>query len=215
MRNLDNTARVNTNVIANLFSIVRDFVIRSHGMFGDMTRDIFWLNVTIHSQSKIYMAVRQLEFSLLQLILQVDELIGAIQCILGGRLPMTLVNPWFFTKYYEMCLQLPENHELIAGIKWSNMCYYYEVFKATVVGNTHGMKIILNMPLKSVNQHFILYKLIVMPKRVSEDKFIKYLPEFCYFGLSVSRRDYILLTAADLMQCPTGTITVCPSNTAL
>ena len=54
-----------------------------------------------------------------------------------------------------------------------------------------------------------------MPKRVSEDKFIKYLPEFSYFGLSVSRRDYILLTAADLMQCTTGRITVCPSNTAL
>jgi len=54
-----------------------------------------------------------------------------------------------------------------------------------------------------------------MPKRVSEDKFIKYLPEFSYFGLSVSRRDYILLTAADLMQCTTGTITVCPTNTAL
>jgi len=54
-----------------------------------------------------------------------------------------------------------------------------------------------------------------MPKRVSEDKFIKYLPEFSYFGLSVSRRDYILLTAADLMQCTAGRITVCPSNTAL
>ena len=37
----------------------------------------------------IYMPVRQLEFSLLQLILQVDELIAAFQCILGGRFPMT------------------------------------------------------------------------------------------------------------------------------
>jgi len=54
-----------------------------------------------------------------------------------------------------------------------------------------------------------------MPKRVPEDKFIKYLPEFSYFGLSASLRDYILLTAADLMQCTTGRITVCPSNTAL
>ena len=54
-----------------------------------------------------------------------------------------------------------------------------------------------------------------MPKRVSEDKFIKYLLEFFYLGVSVSRRDYILLTAADLMQFTTGRITVCPSNTAL
>ena len=90
--------------------------------------------------------------------------------------------------------------ELIAGTKCSNIYYYYDVIKATVVGNTHGMKIILIIPLKSVNQHFILYKLIVMPKRVSEDKFIKYLPEFSYFGLPISRRDYILLTASDLTQ---------------
>ena len=157
MRNLDNTARVNTNVIANLFSIVRDFVIRSHDKLGYMTRNILWLNVTIHSQSEIYMAVRQLEFSLLQLILQVDEVIGAIQCILGGRLPMTLVNPLVLHNVLRnVSLQLPENHDLIAGTKWSNIYYYDEVIKATVVGNTHGLKIILSIALKSVNQHFIL-----------------------------------------------------------
>ena len=55
---------------------------------------ILWLNVKIHSQSEIYMAVTQLEFSLLQLIQQVDVLLSSIQSIFGGRLPMTLVNPW-------------------------------------------------------------------------------------------------------------------------
>ena len=77
------------------------------------------------------------------------------------------------------------------------------------------MKIILSIPLKSANQHFTLYKLIIVPKRVSKDKFIKYLPEFSYVGLSVSQRDYVLLTSADLTKCSTGRITVCPINTAL
>jgi len=54
-----------------------------------------------------------------------------------------------------------------------------------------------------------------MPKRVSEEKLIKYLPAFSYFGLSVGRRDYILLSAADLMQCTTGRIAVYPINTVL
>jgi predicted ester cyclase len=45
---------------------------------------------------------------------------------------------------------------------------------------------ILGIPLKSANQRFTLYKLIVMPQQVSKVKFIKYLPEFSYFGLSVS-----------------------------
>jgi len=42
MRNVDHTARVNTNAISNLSSIVRDFVIGSHDRFGDMTRVILW-----------------------------------------------------------------------------------------------------------------------------------------------------------------------------
>ena len=49
-----------------------------------------------------------------------------------------------------------------------------------------------------------MYKLIVMPKRVSEEQFINDLLEIFYFGVSVSQRDHILLTAADLMQCTTG-----------
>ena len=71
------------------------------------------------------------------------------------------------------------------------------------------------IPLKSANQHFTLYKLIVMPQGVFKDKFTKYLPEFSHFGLSVSRQDYILLTSADLMHCTTVRFTVCPINTAL
>jgi len=113
--------------------------------------------VTINNQSEIYVAVRQLEFSLLQLILQVDELIDILRCILGVRLPMTLVNPLvLYNVLRNVSLQLPENHEVIAGTKWTNIYYYYNVIKATVVGNTHEMKIILNLPLKSVNQHFIM-----------------------------------------------------------
>jgi len=128
------------------------------------------------------MAVRQLEFSLLQLIQQVDELLAAIQSILGGRLPMALVNPLVLHNIMRnVSLQLPKNYELIAGTKFGNIYYYYDLIKVTVVGNTHGLKII------SANQHFILYKLIVMSKQVSKDKFIKYLPEFFYFGLSASQ----------------------------
>ena len=95
-----------------------------------------------------------------------------------------------------------------------NLVTFIFTMTVTVKGNTHGIKIILGIPLKSAKQQFTLYKLIAMPQRLSKDKFIKYLPEFSYFGLSVSWWDFILLTA-DLMQCTTGRITVCPINTAL
>ena len=53
---------------------------------------------------------------------------------------MTLVNPLVLHNVLRnVSLQLPENHELIAGTKWSNIYYYYDVIKAAVVGNTHGI----------------------------------------------------------------------------
>ena len=101
---------------------------------------------------------------------------------------MTLINTSVLHNILQkVSLQLPENYELIAGTKFGNVHYYYDLIKVTVVENTRGMKIILGIPLKSANQHFTLYKLIVMPQWVCKDKFIKYLQELSYFGLSVSR----------------------------
>ncbi len=66
---------VEADAIANLSNIVKDVVIRSHDKFKEVTRDILWLNVTIHNQSELYMVIRQLEFALLQLTQQLSELV--------------------------------------------------------------------------------------------------------------------------------------------
>ena len=68
IKNLDTITGVEADVIANLSSIIKDVVIHSHDKFKEVTRDILWLNVTIHNQSELYMVIRQLEFALLQLI---------------------------------------------------------------------------------------------------------------------------------------------------
>ena len=68
IKNLATITGVEADVIANLSSIIKDVVIHSHDKFKEVTRDILWLNVTIHNQSELYMVIRQLEFALLQLI---------------------------------------------------------------------------------------------------------------------------------------------------
>ena len=65
-----------------------------------------WLNVTVHSQSEVYMAVRQLEFTLLQMAQQIDDLLAAVRCVLQGRLPISLVNPAILTTCFEMYLYI-------------------------------------------------------------------------------------------------------------
>jgi len=41
----------------------------------------------------------------------------------------------------------------------------------------------MKIPLRIADQLFPLYELIALHIRIAEDKFIKYLPEFSYFGL--------------------------------
>lgn len=73
----------------------------------------------------------------------------------------------------------------------------------------------MNIPLSTADQHFTLHKLIVLPTWINKDKFVKYLPEFSYFGPSLSRRNYVLLNAADLQQCTSGSLVVCQANVPL
>jgi hypothetical protein len=60
-------------------------MIQSHDKFYEVTRDIMWLNLTIYNQSNMYMVIRQLEFSLLPLIQQFDDLLAVLQFVLHGN----------------------------------------------------------------------------------------------------------------------------------
>jgi len=71
------TTSLNTESIANLSSIVKDSIIQSHDKYQQITRDLFWFNLTFLGQSTTYTAVRQMELTLLQLTQQLDEIFSA------------------------------------------------------------------------------------------------------------------------------------------
>jgi hypothetical protein len=52
-----------------------------------------WQNVTIYNQSEVYMKIRQLEFTLLQLTQQIDEFVAKVQYVLQGKLPINVIDP--------------------------------------------------------------------------------------------------------------------------
>jgi len=43
-----------------------------------------------------------------------------------------------------------------------------------LIGNSHGIKITVNVPLKTTDQYFTLYKIIVLPSRISGYNFVRY-----------------------------------------
>jgi len=84
-----------------------------------------------------------------------------------------------------------------------------------VLGNVQTVKIVIHVPLKTVDRHLTIYKLFVFLTRISDNKFVKYSIEFPYFGLSDNQHDFIFLTEADLSHCKTKGITVYPANVAI
>lgn len=87
--------------------------------------------------------------------------------------------------------------------------------KEAVIGDAHGVKLILNVPLKTASRYFILHKIIALPTRISDDINVQYLLDFTYFGIDNVQRNYILFTEPDLSHCSKGSITGCSVDKAI
>jgi len=199
VKGLGQNTRVNADAIANMSTIVKQELVQSHDRYVELTRDVMWLNLTLFNESTLFTVIRELEFALIQLTHQVDELQMAVQHSLSGKLPMSILSPNILHSILRnISLCLPENHELIAGTKFENIYLYYQLIKVTTVANAHGIKLILEVPLKTESQSFTLFRIIALPTPRLNDTFALYELEYEYFGLSRSQRDYILMTAADM-----------------
>jgi hypothetical protein len=84
-----------------------------------------------------------------------------------GKVPVNLVSPTLLQEMLKnVTLVLPEGCELIAGLRPNNVYLYYEVIQAFMLADVHSFKLILNVPLKSVNRQYEMYKVFVLPTRV-------------------------------------------------
>jgi hypothetical protein len=174
VKKLSSAIEVSTDAVANLSSIVKDNPVQSHAKFQQVARDLMWFNITIHAQSDLFTKIRQLEFALLRSIQQLDELTNAIKHAIQGRLPINFINPTVLLGLLKnVSLHLPGVYELIAGVRSENVHLYYELIKVSVVATSHGIKLILHIHLKSNDQRFTLYKIILLPECVSSGKFIQ------------------------------------------
>jgi len=113
---LGQNTRVNADAISNMSTTVKKELVQTHDRYVQLTRDVMWLNLTLFNQSVLFTVIRQLEFALIQLTHQVDELQMAVQHSLSGKLPMTILSPNILHSILRnISLCLPENYELTAG----------------------------------------------------------------------------------------------------
>jgi hypothetical protein len=87
----------------------------------------------------------------MQMIQQTDELLTAIQYVMLGKLPVNLINPTTLQNILRnVSLQLPGGFDLIFVTKTENIHLLYEIANVTAVANVHGIKLIINVPLKQL-----------------------------------------------------------------
>jgi len=133
-----------------------------------------------------------------------------------GDIASKFDKPYYFTQHFKkVSHHLPENYELIAGARIKIIHLYYDLITVAAIGDADHIKIILNVPLKTSNRYFVLYKTLALPTRIFNDTFVQYLPEFSFFGIDTVQHNYILFTEVELSHCTQSSITVYPANAAI
>jgi len=72
----------------------------------------------------------------------------------------------------------------------------------------------MSVPLRTADSYFELYKVIALPTKLSDNKFIRYQIEFPCFALGHNQHNYALLMDKDRCLCTEGLLTACQANTA-
>jgi hypothetical protein len=92
VKKLDSIAKIDTESIANLSEALGDNMVLSHERFQQLAKEIMWLNITFFGQSTLHGLIRQLEFTLMKLDIQVYELRDAVQLAIQGTLSVKFIN---------------------------------------------------------------------------------------------------------------------------
>lgn len=97
-------SRINSDAIAKLSTICKTGVIQLHNRYTQLANDAWQFNVTFVDYSSLVSLIRQIEFDLLQMAIQIDKSNMAVQNVLTGKLPIAILKPNvlhdIFEKYF-------------------------------------------------------------------------------------------------------------------
>jgi hypothetical protein len=203
------SSQVNSDAIANLSNVIKSEIIQLHDRYTRLVSDAWRINVTVADYSSLSSLIRQMEFLLLQMTVQFDELNMAVQTVLLGRLPVAIIKPNVLHEILRnLSLIFPETYKLIAGVKLQDIHKYYDLISTSMVGSAHGLCLIFEIPLKSENQIFSLYRIMTLPVKVFKDTFAVYSSDCQLIGWSYDQKDYVRMTKLDLRACKIGSISL-------
>jgi hypothetical protein len=93
------------------------------------------------------------------------------------------------------------NYDFIFRLRPNNAFMYYEMIQAAMLADLHSFKLLMMVPLKTMNVQFTLYRMALFPVRLFNNSFVQFEVEKDYFGFDVLQRHYLTLTEVDLVKC--------------
>ena len=127
-----------------------------------------------------------------------------------GRTPLNLVSPTTLRELLKnVTLALPEGLELIVELRPNSVYLHYEVIQAIMLADVHSFKLVLSVPLKTVNRQYELYKMVVLPTRISDNAYAQFENGYDYFGINLLQRTYLIMTDVDVLKCRGEGIVIC------
>ena len=134
LKQLD-TVKLNYQAIANLSTTLKGIALTAQEGFQEVSSRLTRNNQLIEAAT----VIRQLEFALTQLEINLDKLIDAMQYVHLGRTPMNLVSPTTLRELLKnVTLALPEGLELIVGLCPNSVYLYYEVIETSMMADVHS-----------------------------------------------------------------------------
>jgi hypothetical protein len=112
-------------------------------------------------------------------------------------------------------LVLPGGYDLIFNLRPNNEFMHYEMIQAAMLADLHIFKLLMIVPLKTMNDQFTLYRVAVLPVRLFNHSFVQFEIEKDNFWIDVLQRHYLTLTEVHLVKCRGKDFYICPADHAI
>jgi hypothetical protein len=217
VKSLGNSVLSNTESVAKIADRVKAVILKFQSWSDETDYALHWVNSTIYNQTNVFTYMRELEYAIIQIQIQVREIRNGLSCTLLGKLSTNLVPP----KTLHMILRnvsthLPDGYTMFAGTKWNNIHLYYEYSTVTVLANTHGMGVIVSVPLKTYDRHFTMFRIITLPYKVQGlGQYVQLETDFPFLLVDEAKQHFLRLREAEVNRCTGTTLLICPVDTAI
>jgi hypothetical protein len=113
-KNIGSEVKFDTQAVATLSEKVKRVMTDSQTWMNQSKIILHWLNSTMCNQTIIFTYIRQLEFALIQLEMEIQNLTNGLEFLFHGKLPINLINTnTSYSFLRNVSVLLPEDYSLL------------------------------------------------------------------------------------------------------